>query len=301
MSRSREDLLAEAERALARGWVLIPTCHLRKIPARPWRDRAPFDLLTLSRAVRYGGCGIAVRTGSPRGYRDHPCGGGSGIVIIDVDPGHGGLVDPAWPTTWTVATPSGGSHRYYAWTGEDVIPSVAGALGPGVDVRGRGGIALLPETPMAHGTYRWSIGPDDAPLAPLPHPLVEQLREDPRPPPRSVLPPECAAQRIASGKFDRYTEVALRGALEAIASTPPGDRNETLYKNAYRVARFVAAGLLAEEDARYLLADAGRATGLHDREVQRTIRSAFAGGLSNPIDLAAVQAKSRTRHRRSRR
>jgi putative DNA primase/helicase len=79
---------------------------------------------------------------------------GNGLVVIDVDPQHGGTEDPSWPQTLTATTPSGGVHRYYAVEGAAVRNS-ASALAPGVDVRGDGGYVVAPPSRTADGVWQW--------------------------------------------------------------------------------------------------------------------------------------------------
>lgn len=88
---------------------------------------------------------------------------GAGLVVIDIDPHHGGVVDPAWPETREARTPHGGRHRYY--TSSKPIPNSVGRVAPGVDVRGERGYVLVPPSPG----YVWVNA--DAPIVELP-PLV---------------------------------------------------------------------------------------------------------------------------------
>ncbi|MDX6727008.1 MAG: hypothetical protein QOK49_1813 [Baekduia sp.] len=104
----------------------------------------------------------------------------SGVVVIDVDPRHGGddaLHDlerdhGALPVTWSVRTPSGGQHFYLAHPGISVANSV-GALGPGLDVRGDGGYVVVPPSLGPRG--RRYEPDDDAPAARVPGWLLERL------------------------------------------------------------------------------------------------------------------------------
>lgn len=295
-------LLAETRAAFKRGWVLVPIMPASKRPATPWRDRAPFAVEELLRFVG-NGCRAAVRTGSPRGYRDAPCGGGSGIVVIDADVYAGALVDPSWPTTWTVATPRGGEHHYYGWKGADVIPSRTSVLGPHIDVRGRGGIALLPGSGHpGGGRYRWVAGrsPKDIPMAPLPTSLVERLREKPPPSMHGRVPP-CVDQWIDRGRFAGYARAALQNAAARVAAAADGTRNDVLNREAFGLARLVGAGVLSADVVTGVLCDAARSAGLHDREIGATVQSALRAGTGRPIDLVILDARRRLRRRGGRR
>jgi putative DNA primase/helicase len=85
----------------------------------------------------------------------------SGLVVVDVDLAgletmenlerlYGELAP-----TWAAETGSGGLHLYYRMPGLDVRNS-AGAVGPGIDVRGNGGYVVAPPSRHASGNpYRW--------------------------------------------------------------------------------------------------------------------------------------------------
>lgn len=98
---------------------------------------------------------------------------GDGLVVIDVDPKHGGRIDQAWPVTRTERTPSGGAHLFYAST--ERVPNSAGKVGPGIDVRGHHGYVVAAPSPG----YELAI---DASIAPLPKLLVYTYAADGLPP-----------------------------------------------------------------------------------------------------------------------
>lgn len=295
-----QPLLAEMRSALERGSVLVPVSRQTKRPVTAWRDRSPFTSEELEAYVRRG-CGLALRTGSREGYADQPCGGGSAVVVIDVDAHAGGFRDPAWPETWTVLTPSGGLHLHYSWLGPDCIPSTASVLRPHVDVRARGGIALLPGSAHPRGIYRWAPdrGPADLPIAGLPAELVEHLRD--RVPEVNVpKPPPCVGRWIGQGRFAAYATVALKRAIERITASSAGARNATLNREAFGIARIVAAGALLANEAEAALAAAAKGAGLSEAEIKSTIRSAFNAGAKRPVDLVLLEAKRRFSEKRRR-
>lgn len=74
---------------------------------------------------------------------------GDGLLVIDVDPRHGGRIPPWAPETLTVKTQHDGYHLYYV-VDED-ITSRAGLFGQGVDSKSKGGYVLVPPSPG----YRW--------------------------------------------------------------------------------------------------------------------------------------------------
>ena len=90
----------------------------------------------------------------------------SGVFVVDVDPDgfdafedlcthHGCPSDSL--ETWSVRTGRLGAHVYFRHPGAGVrIRTSAGALAPGVDVRGDGGYAILPPSLHASGKhYGW--------------------------------------------------------------------------------------------------------------------------------------------------
>ena len=61
--------------------------------------------------------------------------------------------------------------------------------------------------------------------------------------------------------------------LEAVAMAPKTQRNNTLNRAAYKLGRFVASGELDARDVGEALVGAALATGLNEREANRTITS----------------------------
>lgn len=103
---------------------------------------------------------------------------GSGLVVIDVDPRNGGELDPSWPETLTVRTPSGGWHLYYAAPeGGPIRSSADGRIARGVDVRAEGGYVVAPGSVSAAGEWRWEDS--NAPVLALPEPLARMALQRP--------------------------------------------------------------------------------------------------------------------------
>ncbi len=106
------------------------------------------------------------------------------IVVIDVDPRHGGdetfrRIEPGLPPTWRVLTGGGGIHLYFRNADNRDIRNSASLIGPGVDVRGVGGFVVGPgSNHVSGGMYSWDVDahPDDVPLAPLPDWLLPSAR-----------------------------------------------------------------------------------------------------------------------------
>jgi len=117
---------------------------------------------------------IGIRTGAE-----------SGILVLDVDPRHGGDESLAalgeLPTTATVETGGGGRHLYFQWPHGLNIRNSAGKLGPGLDIRGAGGYVVVPlSAHVSGGLYKWLRDPHGG-LADLPQHILEKLIEKPAP------------------------------------------------------------------------------------------------------------------------
>jgi putative DNA primase/helicase len=114
----------------------------------------------------------------------------SGVVVLDIDPRHGG--DEALaalenqhgplPATWRFFTGGGGEHIVFRHPG-GAVKNSAGVIAPGIDVRADGGYIVAPPSLHIGGRpYAISVDhhPDEVALAPLPDWLLS-LIADPAP------------------------------------------------------------------------------------------------------------------------
>ncbi len=115
----------------------------------------------------------------------------SGLVVLDIDPRHGGeqslaqweKVYESLPLTLEVRTGGGGRHVYFKHPG-DVIHNRVG-IAPGIDLRGDGGCVVAPPSIHSSGkAYTWVSGhePGKVVLAELPGWLLRLLRSDAKSP-----------------------------------------------------------------------------------------------------------------------
>jgi Bifunctional DNA primase/polymerase, N-terminal len=111
------------------------------------------------------------------------------LVVLDIDPRHDGDSSLAalernhdFPATWRVLTGGGGEHVIFKCP-EGIIVNSSNAqsnplLGPGIDVRARGGyIVAVPSRHISGSVYAWSVDhhPAEMPIAEAPAWLVEAL------------------------------------------------------------------------------------------------------------------------------
>lgn len=203
---------------------------------------------------------------------------GGGLVVIDVDPRHGGddgLVDlrrtlGELPDTVECLTGSGGRHIYVSVGEGVVVRNSAGTLAPGVDIRGEGGyVVAAPSVHTSGRSYAWeaSSRPDEVEVAPMPAAWIEAIVKRPK-------------LRVIAG-----------GSGEAIVE---GGRNETLFKRAasMRAAGFeepaILAAILAENETRC-------SPPLDPAEVKGIVSSVcrYAPGLSAEYEAKRAEAAAR--------
>jgi hypothetical protein len=178
-----------------------------------------------------------------------------------------------------VATGGGGWHHWFAPTGLGNRPPRGLEH---VDWRGRGGALLAPPSRHISGrTYRWVRPLDRAPLPEIPAALRALLDPDP---PATTRPARMAGP-AAPGHV--YGRTVLAAELAALGRATPGQRNRTLNQTAFKVYRYVAGGLLNDQDVTVAFSEAALAIGLDPAEVARTLASARSAGLANPRTVPA--------------
>jgi hypothetical protein len=199
------------------------------------------------------------------------------LVVIDVDPRHCGYESLAAleeqhdviSHTWCVRTGSGGLHIYLAPPSNNTISNSAGKLGPGLDVRAKGGYVVAPPSRHISGSrYEWIFSPDEAPLATAPTWLINKLTQRPKQPAPISLPLKSSAR----------TDNRILAILLRVARAHNGERNQVTFWAACTVRDMVREGALdhvAGMDALAQLHQAAAHTGLATREVTSTISSAL--------------------------
>ena len=224
---------------------------------------------------RWPHANVGVRTGAE-----------SGLVVIDVDPRHGGLQSlelllarhrPARGPV--VRTGSGGMHLFFRHPGEPVR-NTAGALGGGLDVRGDGGYVVAP--PSRHATghlYRWLDAESELPQ--LPESLLARMRAR-----RTDV--ERAREPIRLDEaVSAWARAALEGEATRVRSAAQGTRNATLNRAAFCLGQIVGSGVLDQPTVERVLATSALASGLGETEAAATIRSGMRAGIEHPRGPAA--------------
>ena len=184
--------------------------------------------------------------------------GPSGLVVLDLDT-HGDLPDEwrklfgvrdgkdvlaqlcewagqPWPSTYMVATPSGGWHLYYTAPEGSTIRNSASLLGPMVDVRARGGYVVAAGSTVDGRPYEVLDAEDPAPLPQWIHRLLTRR-------PAKAAPPERAAN--VAGRVAALVRT-VRGGQE-------GNRTGPLVWAAHRLAEMIAVGEASPDDGELLI------------------------------------------------
>lgn len=113
--------------------------------------------------------------------------------------------------------------------------------------------------------------------------IAQGVRPDPgNTEPRNSDAPVVDANDPEAGP---WLAALMRGCCQTVAQTGEGSRNDTLYKQAFRIGTFVSGGYLDEGDARLQLMEAAGEAGLSTSEAGRTIRQGFDGAQECPATL----------------
>ncbi|KAB8171247.1 DNA primase [Streptomyces sp. 3MP-14] len=268
-----------------RGWHVFPLIPGSKRPAiTRWESRATTNAERIARCWDRARFNIGLATGP------------SNLVVIDLDvpkPGGNGP-DGAWfladlcerhdqpypGDTFTVATPSGGTHLYFAAPEDGPrLRNSAGRLAPMVDTRAHGGYVVAPASTINGRPYTVL---NDAPPAPLPDWLVPLLAPAPLPPQRPITVPITAADRRG-----RYLKAAVDGELKRVTHSAPHQHNRDLFRASVALGQLVAGGALNQADVIAWLTEAAAQVGQRPRETDRTIRSGLRAGARRPRQVAA--------------
>ena len=169
---------AECETAalacLARGWSVVALRPRDKRPLAAWeplQTERPTEDQVRGWFRNRPDANIGIVTGAV-----------SGLVVLDVDPQHGGEEwleqlarghEQLRPTIESI-TGGGGRHLYFRHPGPEV--GNRAGLRPGLDIRGDGGYVVAPPSVHPSGRrYVWRDGrsPDDLAPAPLPFWLLD--------------------------------------------------------------------------------------------------------------------------------
>lgn len=298
-------LRSAALRSAAMGLVVFPLWPYSKVPALHganqcthrgvcanghcgWEQQATRDPGEIDRWWRRWSLNIGIAAGR------------SGLHVIDLDAAHGADPPAQWTgvrhggevlarladqtgqpfpgDTFTVRTPSGGSHLYFRVPSGLELRNTVARLGWRVDSRGSGGYVVAAGSLLRAGRY---VVTNEAPIAPLPSWLVPLLE----PPP--TLPDLPIGWHRDEPVSQTRKNAYLRTIHDSVAGTPRGRRHHVLVRAAFTLGRLVAGGDLTIEDARDCLYDAAaRWRGAPSIKDSNTIEDGLRAGAFQPRQLA---------------
>jgi hypothetical protein len=258
------------------GFKVFPLANGTKRPAiEGWKERATSDLDQIRgwwAGGEFTGCPVGIATGP-----------GSGIFIVDIDvrPEYNGFDTlktlaaangsglEAFTGTIAVATPSGGAHLYFRWDAtadaEGGVKNSSGHVGPGIDVRGIGGLVKAPGCGgyqiVPRGGVRSTV------ITPAPAWLVKLTRKPER--------KEGASEQFEPGSAQAEREAER--VLDRLGSSAPGTRNNELNVAAYRLGKM---GTMGADEAWSELRTVMFSIGANDDESsqRRTFESGWEAG-----------------------
>lgn len=147
-----------------------------------------------------------------------------------------------WPSTYTVATPTGGTHLYYRAPEASNFRNTQDVLGPMIDTRANGGYVVGGGSVTTAGTYEVIDAEDPGPL---PDWLAKLLTPVPEP-----ERPRSAPRDIPSGPG------RLPALVRTVAASQPGERTSVLVWAAFRLRDMIADGHATELDGEQLVSAA---------------------------------------------
>jgi putative DNA primase/helicase len=246
------------------GWPVFPVrADKRPLTAHGFKEASTDAAQIAAWWSAHPDAGIAIPTGAR-----------SGLWVLDDDSVKRGpsSLDPlvsehgALPETLRSRTGGGGLQHFFRLPAEQQIKNRTGVV-PGIDVRGEGGYVLIPPSPHLSGnTYAWEVLAD---LVDAPAWLIDLVTRRVR-----------ATQ--LDGATTNYGAAALKSAVKRIASAQEGQRNDTLNREAFSIARLVAGGAIEQMRAFDELGAAATAAGLDEAEIVATLDSAFNAGELEP-------------------
>jgi len=182
-----------------------------------------------------------------------PTGPGNDLLVLDIDVkdvnGFETLKTRPIPETMSQRTPSGGAHLFFQYPHDGNVYGNKVKFLPGLDVRSGGGYVLF-------------YGADAKPIAPPPVWLLEEARRVEYQHTGTVVK---VAPEIAMG--------IINTSLEAIREAPPGESNNVLNTEAFKIGQLVASQSITKEYAEQILFEAAVARGKPAYEARATIAS----------------------------
>ena len=203
-----QTMIENIQKLIQMKYRVLPLAKGKKVPLiSQWTTKASYDEGTVQAWMEsFPGCNWGLATGR-----------GSGVIVIDIDPRHGG--DAQWKRltagksviTTTCKTGGGGWHYYFQCPNE-LVANASLKDYPGIDIRGENGQVVIP--PSMHGSgnaYAWERAPWDVPPAPVPDWLLRIINVTTE---EQIMGETMAAGNRNNSMFHQALMLARQGALE---------------------------------------------------------------------------------------
>lgn len=266
------EVIPEFSSLAAMGWSFVIMPRGNKSPSGKWKhyqSRRP----TSSEVADWDGeiANVGIITGRL-----------SNLLVIDVDSAESqALIDSLnLPDTPVVRTARG--HHYYFRHPTVEVRNKVNLRGVKLDIRGEGGLVVGPGSKHPDGAiYSWVISPKDCPVADLPQTVIDQLIPNTK---SSLIARSEGGGFLEAGPFSVWINRETQEALEDIRNAKEGERNNTLFRSAARLANHAAALDLDWSHFELALRPEALATGLTGEEIAATLQSAWSKGSQTPTE-----------------
>jgi hypothetical protein len=203
------------------------------------------------------------------------------------------------PLPWTVTATTGKGKHYFFQHDPRMWNRVS--LGPGLDIRTDGGyVVAAPSEHLSGRVYKWEVSPEESDPAPWPEWLVLKLlalRDQkkngvaPNLPPASLTP---VLERIATSYTIKTINTCLAemDAAYAPSGDQPGNRNETLNRNAFVLGQLAGRGEPIG-NALELLKQIALSKGMDEVEVNEVSGRSFMSGQLKPKEIRMLDERER--------
>ena len=269
--RMRPDFRQAAYEYASIGWRVFPLAEGAKLPAIRGghgvkeASLLPEDIEAWAKRFPHANLGIA-------------CGPASGVIVVDIDPRHGGHVSLAkhastghvLPPGPLARTGNGGFHHFFKYQ-PGITNSKGGPRAPqgvGIDIKTTGGYVvgspsqIAPSKDGPGGAYFWEVSPFTVALPRLPIWL-------------STLLTRRAPDFVRDDSPRNFDNDSLGALQKFVSKAPNGNRNSSLYWSSCRAAEGVLKHRISMREAESALLREAVAIGLDQKEAIATIRSAF--------------------------
>lgn len=211
----------------------------------------------------------------------------SDLFVLDVDsPEAQALVDDLnLPETPTVRTAQG--HHYLFRNPPFEIRNKVRLKGVELDIRGEGGYIVGPGSLHPSGCiYEWETSPAECDFAELPAEVLDLLRQETSA--TKLVNRASRAKYLEAGKYSFWFNRQVSEQLANLRDAKEGERNDTLFRVAVKLANHSAALELDWATVAATLRPEALAIGLSGSEIDATLQSAWETGQQSPTEWLVV-------------